>query len=64
VSGSGLCYDVRAREVTGPERDQYWEQGCRMFPPWKSYAARSHRGLPVLVLARQDERTSAARPDH
>jgi deazaflavin-dependent oxidoreductase (nitroreductase family) len=63
VSGSGSCYDVRAREVTGPERDQYWEQGCRMFPPWKLYAARSHRDLPVLVLARQEERTSAARPD-
>jgi F420H(2)-dependent quinone reductase len=62
-SGSGSRYDVRAREVTGPERDPYWEQGCRMFPPWKLYAARSHRDLPVLILARQEERTSPARPD-
>jgi len=63
VAGSGSRYDVRAREVTGAERDPYWEQGCRMFPPWKLYAARSHRDLPVLILARQEEPTSAAPPD-
>jgi len=63
VTRSGSCHDVTAREVTGPERDPYWEQGCRMFPPWKLYAARSHRDLPVLILARREERTSAARPD-
>jgi deazaflavin-dependent oxidoreductase (nitroreductase family) len=61
VAGTGLSYDVRAREVTGPDRDPYWEQGCRMFPPWKLYAARAHRDLPVLILARQEEQTSPTR---
>jgi deazaflavin-dependent oxidoreductase (nitroreductase family) len=52
VTVSGSACDVIAREVTGPERDLYWEQGCRMYPAWNLYKARSRRQFPIMILAR------------
>jgi hypothetical protein len=42
---AGSTYNVIAREVTGPERDRYWEQGCRMYPAWNLYRARAQREM-------------------
>jgi len=56
VTVAGSSYNVIAREVTGPERDQYWEQGweqgCRMYPAWNLYRARAQREIPIMVLSR------------
>ncbi len=52
VTLSGSTCDVIAREVTGPERDLYWERGCLMYPAWNLYKARSQRDFPILVLSR------------
>ena len=49
---AGSTYNVIAREVTGPERDRYWEQGCRMYPAWNLYWARAQREIPITVLSR------------
>ncbi|HUK67870.1 MAG TPA: nitroreductase/quinone reductase family protein [Streptosporangiaceae bacterium] len=49
----GSTYDVIAHEVTGPERDLCWQQGCRMYPAWNDYKARApHREFPVMILSR------------
>jgi deazaflavin-dependent oxidoreductase (nitroreductase family) len=53
VTLSGSTCDVIAREAAGPERELYWQQGCRMYPAWNVYKARSpHREFPVMVLSR------------
>lgn len=53
VTLSGSTYDVIVREVTGPQRDLYWQQGCRMYPAWNVYKTRSpHREFPVMILSR------------
>ena len=53
VTLSGATYDVIAREVTGPQRDQYWQQGCLIYPAWNLYKKRSpHRQFPVMILSR------------
>src|SRR6478735_4206452 len=31
VTLSGSTYEVIAREVTEPQRDLYWQQGCRIY---------------------------------
>jgi deazaflavin-dependent oxidoreductase (nitroreductase family) len=57
VTLSGSTYDVTAREVTGPERDQYWQQGCRMYPAWNLYKTRSpRREFPIIILSRRRDR--------
>ena len=53
VTLSGSTIDVTAREVTGAQRDLYWQQGCRMYPAWSVYKKRSPRSqFPILVLSR------------
>lgn len=53
VTLSGSTYDVIAREVTGPQRNLYWQQGCLMYPAWNLYKRRSpRRQFPVVILSR------------
>ena len=53
VTLSGSANNVIAREVTGPQRDLYWQQGCRMYPAWNLYQKRSpRREFPIMVLSR------------
>ncbi len=39
-----------AREVTGEEREQWWERCVAAYPPYADYQARTERLIPVLVL--------------
>jgi deazaflavin-dependent oxidoreductase (nitroreductase family) len=53
VTLSGSTYEVIAREVTQPQRDLYWQQGCRMYPAWNLYKIRSpHRQFPIMILSK------------
>lgn len=52
VTLAGSTRDVIAREVTGPEREAYWQQGCDMYPAWNLYRTRSkRREFPVMILS-------------
>lgn len=52
VTRAGSTRDVIAREVTGPQRDRYWPQGCDMYPAWNVYNERSpHREFPIMILS-------------
>jgi F420H(2)-dependent quinone reductase len=39
-----------AREVTGSERDQWWERAVAAFPPYAEYQRKTSRRIPVFVL--------------
>jgi deazaflavin-dependent oxidoreductase (nitroreductase family) len=40
-----------AREVTGAERDLWWERAVAAYPDYADYQTRTDRVIPVLVLA-------------
>lgn len=42
--------DYRAREVTGTERDEWWERAVAAFPNYAEYQTKTERTIPVLVL--------------
>jgi deazaflavin-dependent oxidoreductase (nitroreductase family) len=41
-------YDVR--EVTGQERDEWWERSVAAYPPYAEYQEKTGRLIPVFVL--------------
>jgi hypothetical protein len=43
---------MRARLVTGFERQAWWERAVAAFPPYASYQERTAREIPVFVLER------------
>ncbi|MEU0334350.1 nitroreductase family deazaflavin-dependent oxidoreductase [Streptomyces sp. NPDC006193] len=42
--------DMRAREVTGAEKDEWWERAVAAFPPYADYRKKTSREIPVFVL--------------
>ncbi len=42
--------DMVAREVTGAERDEWWERAVAAFPPYAEYQTKTDRVIPILVL--------------
>ncbi len=44
-----------ARELTGSERDQWWERAVAAYPPYAEYQARTTRHIPVFVLEPADD---------
>ncbi len=39
-----------AREISGEEREQWWERCVAAYPPYADYQTRTDRLIPVLVL--------------
>jgi len=42
--------DMRARELEGEERAQWWERAVAAFPSYADYQRRTERQIPVFVL--------------
>ena len=42
--------DYDARELSGPERDEWWERGVAAYPPYAEYQEKTTRLIPVFVL--------------
>lgn len=42
--------DMIARELSGAEREQWWERAVATFPPYAEYQAKTSRQIPVFVL--------------
>jgi deazaflavin-dependent oxidoreductase (nitroreductase family) len=42
-----------AREVTGAERDAWWERSVAAYPPYAEYQQRTERLIPVLLAERR-----------
>lgn len=43
-----------AREVTGDERDAWWDRAVAVFPSYADYQAKTDRVIPVLVAEPRD----------
>jgi len=43
-------YEMRAREVHGEEKAQWWARAVETWPAYDEYQARTKRVIPVLVL--------------
>ena len=39
-----------AREVSGTERDEWWERSVAAYPPYAEYQTKTDRLIPVFVL--------------
>ena len=42
--------EMTARELSGSERDQWWERAVAAYPPYAEYQTRTTRQIPVFVL--------------
>ncbi len=42
--------EMVAREVTGDERDEWWQRAVAAYPPYAEYQERTTRQIPVFVL--------------
>ena len=43
-------YDLVAREITGEERETWWERAVAAFPDYADYQRKTSRTIPVFVL--------------
>lgn len=43
-------WDVRARQIDGAERAEWWERCVAAFPPYAEYQTKTDRQIPVLLL--------------
>ncbi|MET0426417.1 MAG: nitroreductase family deazaflavin-dependent oxidoreductase [Actinoplanes sp.] len=46
-------HDYRARELTGAERDLWWERAVQAFPRYAGYQVKTDRLIPVFLLTRE-----------
>jgi deazaflavin-dependent oxidoreductase (nitroreductase family) len=53
VQVRGERFDVRARTAEGAERDELWRLMNRSWPNYDTYATRTDREIPVVVLERR-----------
>ncbi len=44
-------FPVTVREVSGDERQQWWERAAAVFPTYEEYRAKTDRVIPVLVAS-------------
>ena len=42
--------DMTAREITGEEKDLWWERAVAAYPPYADYQKKTDRVIPVFLL--------------
>ena len=47
--------DFTAREITGAEKDEWWERAVAAYPPYADYQKKTDRVIPVFVLEPAEE---------
>jgi F420H(2)-dependent quinone reductase len=47
-------WEMVAREVTGSERDEWWQRAVAAYPPYAEYQQKTTRQIPVFVLERPE----------
>ncbi|OYN93692.1 nitroreductase family deazaflavin-dependent oxidoreductase [Enemella evansiae] len=43
-------FTVKARELSGAEREEWWERCVAAYPPYAEYQTKTDRQIPVLIL--------------
>ena len=46
-------WDGVAREVSGAERDEWWERAVAAYPPYAEYQTKTTRQIPVFLVERR-----------
>jgi F420H(2)-dependent quinone reductase len=46
-------WEMTAREVTGAEREAWWERSVAAYPPYAEYQQKTERLIPVFVLEKK-----------
>jgi deazaflavin-dependent oxidoreductase (nitroreductase family) len=47
-------FDARVRELSGDEREVWWERAVAAFPPYADYQKKTDRVIPVFLATRRD----------
>jgi deazaflavin-dependent oxidoreductase (nitroreductase family) len=47
-------FDATAREVTGAEKDLWWERSVAAYPDYADYQANTDRVIPVFVASKRE----------
>jgi len=50
-------FDAVARELSGAERDEWWDRAVAAYPPYAEYQRKTDRQIPVLLAERVDRTT-------
>ncbi len=50
LQDGAIISEVRAREISGDEREQWWQRCVAAFPPYAEYQTKTDRDIPVVVL--------------
>jgi deazaflavin-dependent oxidoreductase (nitroreductase family) len=50
VQDGPLKQDMKAREVTGAEKGEWWARAVEAFPDYADYQAKTTRQIPLFVL--------------
>jgi len=50
VQDGAVKREMIAREVSGAERDEWWERAVAAYPPYADYQKKTTRVIPVFVL--------------
>lgn len=45
-------FDGVARQLSGAERDEWWQRAVEAYPPYAEYQAKTDRQIPVLLVER------------
>ena len=48
-------HDYRARELSGEEREVWWERAVAAFPNYAEYQRKTERTIPIFLLTRLPE---------
>ncbi|HVW33400.1 MAG TPA: nitroreductase family deazaflavin-dependent oxidoreductase [Acidimicrobiia bacterium] len=46
-------FPVTVREITGDERDRWWDRAVAAYPPYAEYQQKTDRQIPVFVASRR-----------
>lgn len=47
-------FDAHVRELSGEERDVWWQRAVEAFPPYAEYQRKTDRLIPILLAERTD----------
>ncbi len=45
-----MVYELKARELTGADRVEWWKHATAAWPAYDDYQAKTERIIPVFVL--------------
>ncbi len=46
-------FDAQVRELSGPEREKWWDWAVAAFPPYAEYQKKTDRQIPVFLATRR-----------